>query len=244
MTQNSGILEQTVLAAQAPTNYSLIPNQDSYFGNFKPRLIEFSGAEGEDLRYFLDTLNNFFILSNITSDSRKVIILRTQLRRTAKSYLENTFTAGEGDLANTVTYQQAVDLLKKRYITEELLNRYLCAFNEVIQGPEEHPRTFLGRLEEAADLADLKDKDVQIQIRFQLGLLPEVRKFCIKNGATTFNDYLAKADGWWRAEKPRALNIHDSPFAPREQDQRYVRLENVSQYASNRRRNSVHFEDD
>jgi hypothetical protein len=90
------------------------------------------------------------------------------------------------------------------------------------QGKEEHPKTFLGRLQEAAELAELEDAEQQIKIRFQVGLLPEIRKFCILNSATSFNDYLTKAEGWWNAEKPRSISMKNSPFSPRDIDNSFV----------------------
>jgi hypothetical protein len=90
------------------------------------------------------------------------------------------------------------------------------------QGKEEHPKTFLGRLQEAAELAELEDAEQQIKIRFQVGLLPEIRKFCILNSAVSFNDYLTKAEGWWNAEKPRSISMKNSPFSPRDIDNTFV----------------------
>lgn len=230
--------EQTVLANQH--HNATYTNQESYYGSYKPRLIEFSGAEGEDFRNFMEILDSFFAVSNITDETRKVIVLKAQLRRTAKSFLESELHSGGSTSTNTLTYTQAIEKLKSRYITPELINRYLISFNELVQGADEHPRTFLGRLQEAAELAELKDKDNQIEIRFQIGLLPEIRKFCIRNSAHTFKEYLDKADGWWNAERPCTINMKDSPFNPRDADLRYVR-NNASNYE---RKNNVTFNED
>ncbi|KAI9243167.1 hypothetical protein EDC94DRAFT_631500 [Helicostylum pulchrum] len=77
-------------------------------------------------------------------------------------------------------------------------------------------------------MAELEDAEQQIKIRFQVGLLPEIRKFCILNSAATFNDYLIKAEGWWNAEKPRPITIKNSPFNPRDIDNTYVSQNNVN----------------
>ena len=127
--------EQTVLANQQYHN----GNQEAYYGSYKPRLIEFSGAEGEDFRHFMEILDSFFAVSNITNDARKIVILKAQLRRTAKSFLDSKIEFGNTGTSNTMTYKEAIDVLKERYITASLINRYLISFNELMQGPEEHP---------------------------------------------------------------------------------------------------------
>lgn len=213
--------ESTVLA----NNFNNIIQDEQNFGSsYSPRssrLIEFAGAEGEDFRNFEEALESHFAMFNIVSEPRKLLILRAQLRRTAKSYFLGRLRR-EPALAEGLTYVEAIELLKSEYITPELITRYTIAFNMLTQGKEEHPKTFLGRLEEAAQLAELEDAEQQIKIRFQVGLLPEIRKFCILNSAATFNDYLVKAEGWWNAEKPRPITIKNSPFNPREIDNTFV----------------------
>ena len=46
---------------------------------------------------------------------------------------------GNTGTSNTMTYKEAIDVLKERYITSSLINRYLISFNKLMQGPEEHP---------------------------------------------------------------------------------------------------------
>ncbi|KAG1130850.1 hypothetical protein G6F38_013423 [Rhizopus arrhizus] len=46
---------------------------------YRPRLIEFHGYEGEDFRHFLEILESFLAISNTHNDSRKLVILKSQL---------------------------------------------------------------------------------------------------------------------------------------------------------------------
>lgn len=213
------MIDQAVLA----TN-DLI-QEDSHsgylYGTRKVSLVYFSGAEGEDFRNFEEALESHFAMHNITTNARKLLILRAQLRRTAKNFFDRRLYR-EPTLAQGLTYQEAIDILKTEYVTPELINRYTMGFNMLMQGKEEHPRTFLGRLQEAAELAELDDAEQQIKIRFQVGLLPEIRKFCVLNSCTSFNDYLVKSEGWWNAEKPRPITMKDSPFSPRDIDNSFV----------------------
>lgn len=221
--------DQAVLANHHSSNLT-INQAESHSGYLYPSrkmtLIEFSGAEGEDFRNFEEALESYFAMHNIMADSRKLLILRAQLRRTAKNFFERRL-AREPVLEPGLTYQEAIDILKVEYVTPELITRYTIGFNLLSQGKEEHPKTFLGRLQEAAQLAELEDAEQQIKIRFQVGLLPEIRKFCVLNSAVSFNDYLTKAEGWWNAEKPRSISIKNSPFAPRDIDNTFV-----SEYAT------------
>jgi hypothetical protein len=216
--------DQSVLANHHLSNstYNQAESHSGYlYPSRKLTLIEFSGAEGEDFRNFEEALESYFAMHNILADSRKLLILRAQLRRTAKNFFERRL-AREPVLEPGLTYQEAIDMLKVEYVTPELITRYTIGFNLLAQGKEEHPKTFLGRLQEAAQLAELEDAERQIKIRFQVGLLPEIRKFCVLNSAVSFNDYLTKAEGWWNAEKPRSISMKNSPFAPRDIDNYFV----------------------
>ncbi|KAG1490075.1 hypothetical protein G6F46_013423 [Rhizopus delemar] len=153
--------EQTALAA--------ISNQSSNQG-YRPRLIEFYGYEGEDFRHFQEILESYLAISNTNSDGRKLVILKSQLRRAAKVYFERVILKNKPD----ITYDQAIEELKKQYITPELIQNYELEFSEMYQGNQEHPRIFLARLREAADLANI-DNEAIIEIA------PET----FKNGSTT-----------------------------------------------------------
>ncbi|KAG1618144.1 hypothetical protein G6F46_004144 [Rhizopus delemar] len=56
--------------------------------SYRPILIDFHGYEGEDFRHFLEILESYFALNNITQDPRKLTILKAQLRGAAKVYYE------------------------------------------------------------------------------------------------------------------------------------------------------------
>ncbi|KAG1031850.1 hypothetical protein G6F43_013871 [Rhizopus delemar] len=121
---------------------------------FRPRLIEFYGYEGEDFRHFQEILESYFAISNTNNDSRKLTILKSQLRRAAKVYYERVILVENPE----VNYEQAMELLKKYYITPELIQSYEIEFNDMCQGTQEHPQIFLSRLREAADLANISNE--------------------------------------------------------------------------------------
>ncbi|KAG1295830.1 hypothetical protein G6F64_013273 [Rhizopus arrhizus] len=75
---------------------------------YRPRLIEFHGYEGEDFRHFLEILESFLAISNTHNDSRKLVILKSQLRRAAKTYYENVILKENTEL----TYDMAIEKLK------------------------------------------------------------------------------------------------------------------------------------
>jgi hypothetical protein len=56
--------------------------------SYRPRLIEFYGYEGEDFHHFQEILDSYLAITNTLSDDRKLIVLKSQLRRAAKIYFE------------------------------------------------------------------------------------------------------------------------------------------------------------
>ncbi|EIE81207.1 hypothetical protein G6F46_011580 [Rhizopus delemar] len=177
---------------------------------FRPRLIEFYGYEGEDFRHFQEILESYLAISNTNNDSRKLAILKSQLRRAAKVYYERVILVENPD----VDYEQAMELLKKHYITPELIQSYEIEFNDMCQGTQEHPQIFLSRLREAADLANISNEAV-IESRFKAGLLKEIKLFCIQSSSRTFKEWVNHAEGWWNAHRPRKIAMVDNPFIPR-----------------------------
>jgi len=89
---------------------ALVQNSNQIQG-YRPKLIEFYGYEGEDFRHFHELLDSYLILSNTHSDSRKLAILRSQLRRAAKVYFEKSILKDYPQ----VTYEKAIELLKNHY---------------------------------------------------------------------------------------------------------------------------------
>ncbi|KAI7869427.1 uncharacterized protein EV154DRAFT_571145 [Mucor mucedo] len=201
MASTSASLEQTVLDNHPmPTNWSAN----------KPKIIEFYGFEGEDFRYFRSVLETFFSLTGITQDLRRVNVLRTQLRRSAgvffDKYLEkHDLTVGK------ISYKEAIQLLQEHYITEQIIQNYELAFNEMQQSPGESPQVFLSRLYEAADLADIQEEKL-IHSRFRAGLLPALKTFCREQSASSFDQWVKHADGWWNAHAPTSINLVENPF--------------------------------
>lgn len=188
---------------------ALVQNSNQIQG-YRPKLIEFYGYEGEDFRHFHELLDSYLILSNTHSDSRKLAILQSQLRRAAKVYFEKSILKDYPQ----VTYEKAIELLKNHYITPELIQNYELEFNDMVQGEQEHPQIFLSRLREAADLANITSEAV-IESRFRAGLLREIKQFCIQSSARSFPEWLNHAEGWWNANRPRKIAMVDNPFIPR-----------------------------
>ena len=182
----------------------------SYAYGYRPKLIEFYGYEGEDFRHFQEILDSYLAISNTSADARKVIILRSQLRRAAKVYFERVILQEKPN----VTYDQPMEMLRKHYITAELIQSYELEFNEMYQGEQEHPQIFLSRLREAANLANITSEAV-VESRFRAGLLKEIKQFCIQSSARQFKDWINHADGWWNANRPRKIAMVDNPFIPR-----------------------------
>ncbi|KAG1435047.1 hypothetical protein G6F56_014101 [Rhizopus delemar] len=75
-----------------------------------------------------------------------------------------------------------MEMLRKHYITAELIQSYELEFNEMYQGEQEHSQIFLSSLREAADLANITSEAV-VESRFRAGLLKEIKQFCIQSSA-------------------------------------------------------------
>lgn len=189
---------------------ALANNGLTYSQGYRPRLIEFYGYEGEDFRHFQEILESYIAISNTNNNARKLVILKSQLRRAAKVFFERVILKENPD----VGYDQAMELLRKHYITAELIQSYELEFNEMFQGEQEHPQIFLSRLREAADLANITSEPV-VESRFRAGLLKEIKQFCIQSSAREFKDWINHADGWWNANRPRKIAMVDNPFIPR-----------------------------
>ncbi|KAG2190845.1 hypothetical protein INT47_011932 [Mucor saturninus] len=79
------------------------------------------------------------------------------------------------------------------------------------QAQGESPQVFLSRLFEAADLADIQEEKL-IHSRFRAGLLPALRTFCHEQSASSFDQWVKHADGWWNAHAPTPINLVKNPF--------------------------------
>ena len=192
----------------ALANQNITPNQ---------RIIEFHGYEGEDFRHFQEVLESYLLLNNITNEARKMSILKSQLRGPAKVYLEKEILTEYPE----ITFNDALAKMKEYYITHELIQAYELEFNEMYQGEQEHPRVFLARLREAAQLAEIKDNGI-IESRFRAGLLPEIKQFCIQSSSRNLKDWFTHADGWWNAHRPRKISMVNNPFLPRNANQALI----------------------
>lgn len=202
--------------SQAPTDANALLTGSGQ--SFRPRLVEFYGIEGEDFRYFKQTLETFFSILGITASSRKMTILSTQLRRAARTFFSRYLKKFSGESKGAMpSYDDAIEALQDKYITPELVQRFELAFNDMVQGATESPQLFLSRLYEAATLAEIDD-DNMIQSRFRAGLLRDIRIFCIQSSAKTFEDWVKHADGWWNAHNPVEVSLVDNPFVPTSND--------------------------
>jgi hypothetical protein len=201
-------IEQTVLDPRSPFH-----STHGMLSYNKPKLVEFYGMEGEDFRYFRRVLENFFELANVTSDRRRVTILKTQLRRAAATFFNNVIKARNQQVnATELTYSDAMTILQDNYITERLLMSYENAFNDMTQQSSESPELFLSRLYEAADLANFDNVDTKVFGRFRGGLLPKIRKHCIKNQCVTLKEWTSRASAYWAAKTDTAIHLVDNPF--------------------------------
>jgi hypothetical protein len=226
----SSSVEKTVLETNTmPANWS----------NVKPKIIEFYGFEGEDFRYFRSVLETFFSLSGITQDNRRVNVLRTQLRRSAGVFFDKVLEKKNINI-NKIAYSDAIHLLQAHYITERLIQNYELAFNEMTQSPGESPQVFLSRLYEAADLAEIQEEKL-IHSRFRAGLLPALKTFCREQSASTFEQWVKHADGWWNAHAPQGINLVENPFVATPSS--YI-VNNVSPGIKNLNEKSVRFSDE
>ncbi|CEJ05495.1 hypothetical protein RMCBS344292_19435 [Rhizopus microsporus] len=125
-------------------------------------------------------------------------ILKSQLRGPAKVYLEKEILTEYPK----ITFNDALAKMKEYYITPELIQAYELEFNEMYQGEQEHPRVFLARLREAAQLAEIKDNSI-IESKFRAG-------------------WFTHADGWWNAHRPRKISMVNNPFLPRNANQALI----------------------
>ncbi|KAG1146906.1 hypothetical protein G6F37_011876 [Rhizopus arrhizus] len=185
-------------------------NNQTFTQGFRPRLIEFYGYEGEDFRHFQEILDSYLAITNTLSDDRKLIVLKSQLRRAANIYFEKEILKR----IPNVTYDNAMELFKQYYIPPELIQSYELEFNEMFQGEQEHPQIFLARLRGAADLANITSEAV-VESRFRAGLLKEIKQFCIQSSVHTFQEWINYADGWWNDNRPRKIAMVDNPFIRR-----------------------------
>ncbi|KAG1367075.1 hypothetical protein G6F61_013211 [Rhizopus arrhizus] len=193
--------------------------------SYRPVLIDFHGYEGEDFRHFLEILESYFAINNITQEPRKLTILKAQLRGAAKVYYEKEILKRIPD----VKYDNATELLTNHYITPELIQSYELEFNEMYQGEQEHPQIFLARLREAADLAGITQEPV-IESRFRAGLLREIKQFCIQSSSKTMQDWINHSEGWWNANRPRKIAMVDNPFIPRNANQALIYQNDAAQH--------------
>lgn len=203
--ESAAVEAATVLATSGPFE------SNRWTHNGRPRIIEFYGFEGEDLRYFLQLLESFFALSGIIQEYRKVAIMRAQLRRVALVYFENALK--ERDVAlNKISFEEASQILQDRFISETTIECYQHAFDEMCQSVKESPSEFLSRLYEAADLANISDERF-IYARYRAGLLQDIKTFCKEMSATNMKDWDKHSNAWWNAHSPNVIHLVENPFS-------------------------------
>lgn len=222
----TSVPDNTVLA------YHQHASSNNLSSNNRNRLIEFGGDEGEDYRHFEKRLESYFALSDINNDKRKIIILQTQLQHSARAFFDDLIAATSNEKQCTYTF--VADAMRKEYITPQLIRRYQLAFNAMYQGHEEPPRVYLGRLKEAAKLANITTPAL-IEMRFQTGLHPDIITQCRLIGAESFEDCVKCADGYWNAYHQKSITIVDNPFVARPITNNIVPMQNMNRhiYAAN-----------
>lgn len=177
-----------------------------------PKLIDFYGYDGEDFRYFKSVLEDYFSVAGITQDIRRVAILKTKLKRAAAVFFDKALRK-RGLTLNRIPYNDAISILHNHFITEDLVQEYEMAFNEMSQAENESPQAFLSRLYEAAELAEVKDEKA-IHFRFRAGVLPEIKIFCREQSAFSFGDWVRHSKGWWNAHAVQTVKLVENPFVP------------------------------
>ncbi|KAG2211528.1 hypothetical protein INT45_007797 [Circinella minor] len=187
--------------------------------SYKPKLIDFCGYEGEDFRHFRDTLESYFAIANIKDSERQASILNAQVKKYTRIFLQSKVRKNH---AIGGKYTELIKLLEEEYVTPDVIEYYKDAFEQIIQGEDEPPRMFLGRIQQAADLAELvgKQGEALIEAKFKSGLLPRVKKHCYMMGATTFHDYKQFSYGFWRGQHGTTLYPQDNPFIPQKAEDR------------------------
>ncbi|KAI8358388.1 hypothetical protein BD560DRAFT_335170, partial [Blakeslea trispora] len=179
----------TVLAtSKTPTPITVT---DVYTANKK--LFEFHGYDGEDFQHFARSLEDYFGLKNITDDNLKIATLKAMLTGVARQDFEEKIQT-QSDL----TYAKAIGILKQKYDTDEIKEYRQDAFHGISQLECESPQNFLHRIQEAANVAGITDKQV-ISSRFKHGLLPEIQQHCLVSGARSHEDVIHIAQGYWLA---------------------------------------------
>lgn len=181
----------TVLAQATIESQEINPR---WSPNYKQKIVEFYGFEGEDFRHFRALLESFFAINGITQDHRKVKILKSQLRRAAANFFQNDLKTKKLSIKN-ITYDVVIELLQDRFLSKDLLEEYEYAFQSMKQMNNASTQMYLSRLYEAADLADIQD-DKMIFSRFRAGLLPQIIIFCKEQAATSHKDWVKTSNAW------------------------------------------------
>lgn len=168
-----------------------------------PPELTFRGYEHENFRMFRREFTSYILITGAQTESRRLEILQGVLQGPALTYYVTEILPYLQELrdeeSTPPTVTAAMDLLERNYVTEYDLQRYRERFNTINQRYNESPRSYLGRLRQAAHEADIKDEE-HIESRFKTGLLPEIRKHCMRMCVMSHKDVLRKAEGYWNAE--------------------------------------------
>ena len=171
---------------------------------YPPQSLAFGGYEHEDFHLFRRNFRQFMMLAGVKEDTRRQIeILHAVLRGPALSFFEQKIFPRYQDMDDhrVQTLPEVMDLLEFEYITDHDLLRKKQVVNTMTQRANESPRQFLGRLREAADVANIAMNEDFIQARFIQGLLPEIRKHCLGSGRLDHVTMMMAADGYWFANR-------------------------------------------
>ncbi|KAI9310381.1 hypothetical protein BX666DRAFT_2033121 [Dichotomocladium elegans] len=96
-----------------------------------------------------------------------------------------------------------------------MIENYKIAFEQITQGETESPRMFLGRIQQAANLAEFAEHELTSLTfnKFKTGLLPQVKRHCITMGASSFEQYKAYANAYWRGTYGTTSYPQEDPFS-------------------------------
>ncbi|KAI8334553.1 hypothetical protein BD560DRAFT_309277, partial [Blakeslea trispora] len=163
------------------------------------KLPTFRGTEDEDFKAFLNTLEDHFGVHNITSENQKTSTLKILLVGKAKADFNANFTRDEETGQYEETYTEITKVLRGIFGSKKENSEYqIERFFRLSQLKHESPKNYYLRIMEAAEEANITDQNI-IKSKFITGLYEEIQDHCHALGASSFDDYMKYAQGYYTA---------------------------------------------
>jgi hypothetical protein len=166
--------------------------------------------EHENFDEFVESLYSHYCLKGIDTPARQLVILRSQLRGSARATYDATFAADSA----VMTFDGRVRLLREQFVPIETIQQLRFDFGNLSQAPYESPKDFAGHLREAAMLAGLNHEPL-LEIMYLCGLLPELQIHLKRNGIMEMAAMVASAQSYWKADYATIHHSPDNPFVAR-----------------------------